>query len=309
MRAAAPISASITHKQIRRLRGTCAKAGLGRSRTTLHRLLFKNIVASALREDLGSGDLTTGSIFTGETGEASILAREMGIVAGLPVAAEVFAQVDHRVSFVPNFSDGDLVEPGDCLVYLQGPLASILQGERVALNFLQRLSGIATATRRAAECVSGTGARIVDTRKTTPGLRILEKYAVRVGGGQNHRFSLADMVLIKDNHIRGAGSISEAVARVRKHSGFTIKVEVEASTLDEVNEALSCGVDVIMLDNMTIEEMREAVHLVNGRALLEASGGITEDRLREVAQTGVDLISLGYLTHGARALDLSLKLA
>jgi len=236
-----------------------------------------------------------------------ITAREEGVVAGLAVAQEVFAQVDVRIRFEAALREGARLRPADRLVLLHGPLAGILTGERVALNFLQRMSGVATATCRAVESIRGTGARIVDTRKTTPGLRVLEKYAVRTGGGENHRHSLSDMVLIKDNHIRAAGSITEAVARVRRRCGFTVKIEVETTTLPEVQEALTSAAEIIMLDNMTLEMMREAVRLIGGRALVEASGGITPERLRDVAATGVDLLSLGYLTHSVRSLDLSLN--
>ncbi|MCW3491442.1 carboxylating nicotinate-nucleotide diphosphorylase [Dethiobacter alkaliphilus] len=274
----------------------------------MHPLQFKHAVDAALTEDLSLGDRTTDSIFTDEKGSAKIISREEAVVAGLPVAAYVFAQVDDGVDFKLACTDGDLIKPGDVVATIEGSVASILKGERTALNFLQRMSGVATLTRQAMQEVAGTKARIVDTRKTTPGLRVLEKYAVRVGGGENHRFNLADMVMIKDNHIEGAGSITAAVERVRKHLGFPVKIEVEAATLPQVQEALDCGVDVIMLDNMNSEDMTAAVGLVNGRALVEASGGITAGRLGEVAQTGVDLISLGYLTHRYRALDLTLKL-
>lgn len=275
----------------------------------MHPLQYRSIVANALAEDLGHGDCTTSSIFARETGQGLIVAKEAGVLAGLPVAEEVFAQVDRQISFIASFKDGDRIKAGDQIVLLEGPLGGILSGERVALNFLQRMSGIATATRAAVEKISGTKAKITDTRKTTPGLRLLEKYAVRVGGGVNHRFSLADLVLIKDNHIRGAGSIREAVARVRRHYRFPLKIEVETETLEEVKEALDCGVDIIMLDNMTIEQMAGAVRLIGGRALVEASGGITSERLREVADCGVDLISLGYLTNRSASLDFSLTLA
>ncbi|MGI5823419.1 MAG: carboxylating nicotinate-nucleotide diphosphorylase [Dethiobacteria bacterium] len=269
---------------------------------------YKNIVAAALAEDVGFGDRTTASIFTVQKGEGLIVTREAGVVAGLQVAAEVFAQVNPGVHFQTELADGDSIKPGDKLAFLAGPLAGILTGERVALNFLQRLSGIATATRDAVERVAGSGAMITDTRKTTPGLRVLEKYAVRAGGGENHRFNLFDMVLIKDNHIRGAGSISAAVRRVKQRCGFTVKIEVEAGTLEEVQEALQCGVDVIMLDNMCTEEMSAAVRLINKKALVEASGGITREKLAEVASAGVDLISLGYLTYAAGALDFALEI-
>jgi len=274
----------------------------------LHRLLYKDIVVRALAEDLGFGDLTTSSIFDSEEGEAVIVAKERGVLAGLMVAKEVFAQINEQIDFLTFFQDGEIIQTGNCIARLKGPVKGILMGERVALNFLQRMSGIATATRAAVDSIRHTGTKITDTRKTTPGLRILEKYAVRIGGGVNHRFNLADMVLIKDNHIKGAGSLTEAVSRVRQHCGFTVKIEVEAATLEQVREAVDCSVDIIMLDNMTTNGMVEAVKLIEGRALVEASGGITGERLNEVAATGVDLISLGYLTTARHALDLSLQL-
>jgi nicotinate-nucleotide pyrophosphorylase (carboxylating) len=274
----------------------------------LHQLLYKDIVTAALKEDLGFGDLTTETIFADQEGKAEIMARERGIAAGLAVAAEAFAQVDPRIVFTPSLNDGDNFAPGDVLAVLHGPLAGILTAERVALNFLQRLSGIATATGNAVNAVRGTGVKILDTRKTTPGLRVLEKYAVRTGGGENHRYNLSDLVLIKDNHIHGAGSISEAVARVRKRRGFAAKIEVEAATLKDVKEALECGVEIIMLDNMDTSQMAEAVKIIAGRALIEASGAIRQEQLQKVAATGVDYISLGSLTHSCRALDLSLNL-
>ncbi len=274
----------------------------------MHRLLYKDIVARALAEDLGFGDLTTSSIFDAEEGEAVIVAKERGVLAGLMVAKEVFAQVNEQIDFLTFFQDGEIIQTGNCIARLKGPVKGILMGERVALNFLQRMSGIATTTRAAVDSIRHTGTKITDTRKTTPGLRILEKYAVRIGGGVNHRFNLADMVLIKDNHIKGAGSLTEAVFRVRQHCGFTVKIEVEAATLEQVREAVDCGVDIIMLDNMTTNRMVEAVKLIEGSALVEASGGITGERLSEVAATGVDLISLGYLTTARHALDLSLQL-
>jgi len=274
----------------------------------LHRLSYEHIIARALAEDIGCGDITTGSIFSAEKGEAIIIAKEKGVLAGLMVAEEVFRQVNEEIEFSKLCRDGDAIEVGDRVAVLQGSVAGILMGERTALNLLQRLSGIATVTSRAVESISHTKARIIDTRKTTPGLRVLEKYAVRTGGGVNHRFNLADMVLIKDNHIKGAGSISKAVARVKQSCSFTVKIEVEAATLEDVKEALDSGADIIMLDNMTTDMMAEAVRMVGGRALVEASGGITEARLKEVAAVGVDFISLGYLTNRGQALDLSLLL-
>ncbi|MBT9167671.1 MAG: putative nicotinate-nucleotide pyrophosphorylase (carboxylating) [Syntrophomonadaceae bacterium] len=274
----------------------------------MHPLQYRRLVGDALSEDLFYGDRTTDSIFSREIAIAELFAKEAGIVAGLPLFLEVFAQVDQAVECNFFCADGDHVAAGQRLAIVSGRIASILRGERTALNFMQRMSGIATMTGAAVQVVAGTAAKIVDTRKTTPGWRVLEKYAVRLGGGENHRFNLADMVMIKDNHIKGAGSISEAVARIRARAGFALKIEVEAASLADVREALACGVEIIMLDNMTVTVMREAVLFVDGRTLLEASGGIAAERLREVAETGVDLISLGYLTHSCRALDLSLKL-
>lgn len=274
----------------------------------MHPLQYRQLVGIALAEDLLYGDRTTDSIFSEEIGSAALLAKEAGIVAGLPLFVEVFAQVDQAVECRLCCVEGAHVAAGQRLATVTGRISSILKAERIALNFMQRMSGIATMTKAAVQVVAGTAAKIVDTRKTTPGWRVLEKYAVRLGGGENHRFNLADMIMIKDNHIKGAGSISVAVARVRASAGFALKIEVEAATLADVREALACGVEVIMLDNMTAPVMREAVLFVDRRTLLEASGGIAADRLREVAETGVDLISLGYLTHSCRALDLSLKL-
>lgn len=274
----------------------------------MHRLVYKDIVAKALAEDMGCGDLTTSSIFGEEEGKAIILAKEAGVLAGMPVAEEVFAQVDMKLQFKQYFQDGSLIHEGDCVAALEGRLAGILIGERTALNFLQRMSGIATATRAAVNSVQSAGVKISDTRKTVPGLRLLDKYAVRVGGGVNHRFNLGDMVLIKDNHISGAGSISAAVDRARRHCGFPVKIEVETKTLDEVSEALACRVEIIMLDNMTTGQMAAAVSMIAGRALVEASGGISGERLPEVAAAGVDVISLGYLTNSCPVLDLSLLL-
>ena len=271
-------------------------------------IVYRDIVAKTLLEDIGSGDLTTNSIFSNEKGEAFIIAKERGVLAGLSVAAEVFAQIDKEIEFVALLKDGDSVEVKDKIAQITGKVAAILTAERVALNFLQRMSGIATETKKATELIRHTRAKVVDTRKTTPGLRILEKYSVRVGGGFNHRFNLSDMVLIKDNHIKRVGSLTEAVLRARSNTGFTTKIEVETASIEQVKEALDCGVDIIMLDNMSISNMTEAVRLAAGNALIEASGGITYDRLLEVANTGVDIISLGYLTSSITVLDMSLIL-
>lgn len=265
------------------------------------------IIERALAEDIGSGDVTTDSIIPREaTTTGFILAKQSGVVAGLPVAAAVFRQLDQQIVFTPRKQDGDRIESGDILAELAGSARSILTGERVALNLLQRLSGIATKTAEMAESIAYYNTVVVDTRKTTPGLRILEKYAVRVGGGRNHRFGLYDAVLIKDNHIKVAGGIKKAAALARTKVPHTMKIEVEAEDLAGVQEALEARADIIMLDNMDLEAMREAVNLVAGRALVEASGGVTKERLPEIAKTGVNLVSVGALTHSAPALDISL---
>ncbi len=273
----------------------------------LHQLQYIDLVKRALAEDIGSGDVTTNSIIPPEaTTHAYIYAKGSGVMAGLPIAAQVFAILDPSVVFTLKKQDGDRVQAGDILAELAGPARSILTGERVALNLIQRLSGIATKTAALVEQLTYYNTSIVDTRKTTPGLRVLEKYAVRVGGGQNHRFGLYDAVLIKDNHIKVAGGIKKAIAIARKKVPHTMKIEIEVEDLKGVQEALEAKADIIMLDNMELETMREAVKMVNGLALVEASGGITEDMLLEIAKIGVDLISMGALTHSIKALDISL---
>lgn len=265
-------------------------------------------IDAALREDMPSGDLTSESVIpAGSRSEAHFLAKEDGVLAGLPVARRVFEKLDPSIIFIERFHEGSVFHQSDKLARVKGPTIALLKGERTALNFLQRLCGVATATRRYVEAVAGTKARILDTRKTTPGLRLLEKYAVRTGGGTNHRSSLSDMVLIKDNHLRRVGSVSEAVRRARGAVRPGIRVEVEAASLLQVREALAAGADMIMLDNMTVETMRQAVALAAGRVPLEASGNMTLDRVRAVAEAGVDFISVGALTHSARAVDISLE--
>jgi len=259
-------------------------------------------VRAWLAEDVGAGDATTTSVIDPDaTCEAQMLVKEPGVVCGLDAAAAVFAELGATLE--PLAADGDLVEPG-AVARVSGPARAVLTGERLALNLLGRLSGIATLTRRYVDAVDGTGATILDTRKTTPGLRDLEKYAVGCGGGTNHRFRLDDGVLIKDNHLRLAGSIGEAVARARATG---LPVEVECDTVPQVGDALLAGADRILLDNMRLDELREAVSLTAGRAELEASGGVTLDTVRAIAETGVDFISVGALTHSARALDVSLE--
>ncbi|MDR3311256.1 MAG: carboxylating nicotinate-nucleotide diphosphorylase [Oscillospiraceae bacterium] len=265
---------------------------------------------SALREDIGAGDVTTECCVPESAVSNGVFrAKADGVVCGLAVAARVFALTDARVVFSPSVKDGDAVKTGGVIADIFGPSRSILTAERVALNVLQHMSGVATAARLASEAVAGTRARIVDTRKTTPGMRVLEKYAVRTGGAYNHRFGLSDGVLIKDNHIKAAGGITNAVECARKAVSHTLKIEVECETRENVKEALACGADIIMLDNMTAEEMRENVALIAGRAIIEASGNMgSRIPLREVAETGADFISVGSMTHSAAALDISLKL-
>jgi nicotinate-nucleotide pyrophosphorylase (carboxylating) len=258
-----------------------------------------------LSEDVGEGDLTTEHVVpAGASCEAAILVKEQGVVCGLDVADAIFRELDRDVRFERLVAEGDAVEEGARIAHLSGPARPILTGERTALNVLGRLSGIATLTRRFVDAVAGTGAEILDTRKTTPGLRALEKQAVACGGGRNHRFGLYDGILIKDNHVAVAGSIRAAVERAGK-AGVPVQVEVE--TLDGLREALDAGADSILLDNMSPELLQEAVAVTGGRATLEASGGVTLDTVRAIAETGVDFISIGALTHSARSLDVSLE--
>lgn len=262
-----------------------------------------------LHEDVGFGDVTTMStIPETEQGVGILYAKEAGIVAGLPIAQQVFDTVDPELVFSAKVEEGARVEVGDQIAEVSGSVRSILSGERLALNLMQRLSAIATKTSEYTAAVAGTKARVVDTRKTTPGLRFLEKYAVRVGGGYNHRFALYDAVMIKDNHIKGAGSIAQAVAAARAAIPHTMTIEVEAESLGQVREALEAGADIIMLDNMSNEQMVEAVQLIDGRALVEASGGVNLETIGAIAKTGVDIISVGALTHSVKAFDISLDL-
>ena len=267
------------------------------------------IIENALAEDIHTGDITTLAVVR-KSGEARAIltAKEEMVLAGIEVAARVFHLLDAAIAFTPHFADGERLSSGDLIAELSGDAGCLLQGERVALNLLQRMCGIATLTARYVEAVRGTGARVVDTRKTTPGLRVLEKYAVRVGGGINHRTGLYDGVLIKENHIAAAGGITEAVQRARGYIPHTMKVEIETETLDQVVEALAAGADIIMLDNMDLPTMREAVRLIDKKALVEASGGVNLETVRGIAETGVDIISVGALTHSARAMDISMLL-
>ncbi|MDR0380515.1 MAG: carboxylating nicotinate-nucleotide diphosphorylase [Oscillospiraceae bacterium] len=267
-----------------------------------------NFLRHALEEDIGGGDITTEScVPAGRRIQGRFLVKESGILCGLGVVRRVFLLLDPGIVLRIDHLDGEPVEAGDVAATLEGSARSILTGERTALNLLQRLSGVATAAARAVAAVKGFPVQITDTRKTTPGMRALEKYAVRTGGGVNHRFNLSDGVLIKDNHITAAGGIGPAVAAARARASHMLKIEVEVSSLDEVQEALDAGADCIMLDNMTDDDMRAAVRHIGGRALVEASGGMGARDLAQVAATGVDLISVGALTHSPRALDISLK--
>jgi len=264
-------------------------------------------IEAALREDMPEGDVTSESVIPAEArSEASFLAKEDGVLAGLEVASRVFARIDPSVIFIERFRDGSSFRKGDKLARVKGPTVALLKGERTALNFLQHLCGVATITRRYVDAIAGTKTKILDTRKTTPGLRLLEKYAVKLGGGTNHRLSLSDMVLIKDNHLHFVGNVAEAVRRARSKARSGLRIEVEADSLLQVREALAAGADMILLDNMPLETMNQAVALVHGRVPLEASGNMTLDRVRAVAETGVDFISVGALTHSARAVDISM---
>ena len=271
--------------------------------------LLERLIDLALEEDIGVGDVTTQALIPPELmGEAHIRAKQDLVVAGLPLAAWVFQKVGASLVFEPQVQEGQEVAPGTVLARLTGPVAAILMGERTALNFLQRLSGIATFTRQMVSLIAGTKAALVDTRKTTPGWRALEKYAVRLGGARNHRAGLYDGVLIKNNHLAAVGSIAQAVKLAREQAHHLLKIEVEVTDLAGLQEALAAGADIIMLDNMDEATMTQAVALTAGRALLEASGSMTADRLPKVAATGVNLISMGALTHSAPAADIHLRL-
>ena len=263
---------------------------------------------AALKEDIGTGDVTTTNCVPARAVSKGVFrAKENGILCGVDILVRVFGLLDSNVRVSPLLHDGDAVVSGSVIADISGPSRSILTGERVALNLLQHLSGVATQTAQAVRKVAGTKAAIADTRKTTPGLRVLEKYAVKCGGGSNHRFNLSDGVLIKDNHIVAAGSITRAVEFVRKNVPHTLKIEVETENMEQIAEALQAGADIIMLDNMSLKQMAEAVSMIGGRALTEASGNMGDKDIAEVAKTGVDIISIGALTHSVKALDISLK--
>lgn len=272
-------------------------------------ITIDRLIEQALLEDIHTGDITTLAVVPEHRpASARLIAKEDMVVAGLATAARVFTTLDPGTSFTACVNEGDKARSGTILATMAGEAAQLLMGERVALNLLQRMCGIATLTTSFVEAVAGTKARIVDTRKTTPGLRQLEKYAVRVGGGINHRTGLYDGVLIKENHIAAAGGITEAIRRARAYIPHTLKIEIETETLSQVNEALAAGADIIMLDNMSLDEMRTAVITIGGKAQTEASGGVNLERVRAIAETGVDIISVGALTHSSRAMDISMLL-
>lgn len=268
-----------------------------------------NIIKTALLEDINYIDVSSDYLLSdSQINTGRFMAKAEGVLCGLEEALRVFALLDDKIVFERFKKDGDFLKPGDIIATVTGPVKSLLKGERTALNIMQHMSGIASATRRCVEIVKGTPAMITDTRKTLPGLRALQKYAVVCGGGRNHRFNLSDAAMLKDNHIDAAGGITPAITKLRENLGHMVKIEVETRNLDEVAEALRAKADVIMLDNMDCPTMKKAVEMNGGRALLEASGGITEENLREVAETGVDIISLGALTHSVTAFDISMKI-
>ena len=270
---------------------------------------IERLIRDALDEDIGAGDLATMATISAECqGKGLFRAKKDGVVAGLVLLERMFYFIDHRVAVHLLTQDGTQVKNGMVVAEAVGPVRALLLAERTALNFLQRLSGTATLTHKYVEAVKEFPCKVLDTRKTTPGLRTLEKYAVRMGGGMNHRIGLYDAALVKDNHIEATGSIAEAVKAVRRHAPFMAKVEVEAGSLKQVQEAIDAGADVVMLDNMTLAQMAEAVHFINKRAWVEASGGITLETIRQVAETGVDFISSGALTHSAPVVDFNMKI-
>ncbi|MBB3134652.1 nicotinate-nucleotide pyrophosphorylase (carboxylating) [Rhizobium pisi] len=274
----------------------------------LPRLIVEPLVRTALLEDLGlAGDITSASVIPQDHRSTVVMAaRQPGVIAGLDAAELAFTLVDPEIVMRRNLRDGDAVKPGDVIATIEGPSRGLLSGERTALNFLGHLSGIATVTAEIAAAIQDSKASVACTRKTTPGLRALEKYAVRAGGGMNHRFALYDAVLIKDNHVAIAGGVTEAIRRARTGVGHMVKIEVEVDTLDQLREAMETGVDAVLLDNMTPDQLREAVVIVDGRAITEASGRVTPATAAAIAASGVDLISVGWLTHSAPVLDIGL---
>ncbi len=271
--------------------------------------LIKPIIDYALREDIGSGDITTNSIIPIDLqSTATMTAKSTGIIAGITVAEYIFKLLDPNITLKAFVQDGQSVNKGELILEITGSYRTLLTGERLALNFMQRMSGIATMTHNCVKELIGTKAQILDTRKTAPGLRLLDKYAVLMGGGTNHRIGLYDMVLLKDNHIKIAGGITNAIAQVKKHNIKSLKIEVETTTIDQVQEALTQGADIIMLDNMSTQMMTQCVKLIGDQAKIEASGNMTIERLKEVAKTGIDFISIGALTHSVIAFDISMNI-
>ena len=266
------------------------------------------LIRMALQEDITSEDVSTNAVMRSAVkGTVDLIAKEDGIIAGLDVYARVFRILDEKTEVHFNFKDGDAVKKGDLLATVNGDIRVLLSGERVALNYLQRMSGIATYTSQVAKLLEGSKVTLLDTRKTTPNCRVFEKYAVRVGGGCNHRYNLSDGVLLKDNHIGAAGSVAKAVAMAKEYAPFVRKIEIEVETMDQVKEAVEAGADIIMLDNMTPEMMKEAVNFIDGRAQTECSGNITKENIQKILETGVDVVSSGALTHSAPILDISMK--
>lgn len=275
----------------------------------LNQFYVDNLIKTALLEDINYVDITTDYLIPeDQENEAKFLAKADGVLCGIEVALRVFTLIQPDFQYEVFIHDGEEVKKGDIIAKIKGKTRTILKGERTALNLLQHISGISSMTNRIVKIVEGTNASIADTRKTLPGMRPLQKYAVTVGGGKNHRFNLSDAAMLKDNHVDAGGGITNAVTKLRTKLGHMAKVELEVRTLDELREALSVDVDVIMLDNMDNDTMREAVKIADGKALLEASGGITEETIRDVAETGVDIISIGALTHSVKAFDISLKI-
>ena len=271
-------------------------------------LAADKFIRLALEEDINSEDVTTNSVMPQyKKGEVQLICKEEGIIAGLPVFERVFTMLDGDTKVIFDVKDGDEVKKGQHLATIQGDIRVLLSGERTALNYLQRMSGIATYTSKVAKLLEGTGTVLLDTRKTTPCMRIFEKYAVKVGGGSNHRYNLSDGVLLKDNHIDAAGGVKQAIEAAKAYAPFVRKIEVETENLDMVKEAVEAGADIIMLDNMTPQEMEEAVKLIDGRAKTECSGNVTKENIQKITQIGVDYVSSGALTHSAPILDISLK--
>lgn len=275
----------------------------------LTNIYIDNIINTALAEDINYMDVTTDNLLSPEhTSSAYYIAKDSGVLCGIDIAKRVFELVGGNVQFETLIHDGEKVQKGDIIAKMKGSTVTLLKGERTALNILQHLSGIATATNKCAELVKGTNASVTDTRKTLPGLRAMQKYAVTVGGGKNHRYNLSDGAMLKDNHIDAYGGITQAVTALREKIGHMVKIEVEVRNIDELREALAVGCEVIMLDNMNCDEMKKAVEINNGKALLEASGNVTLENIRSIAETGVDIISLGALTHSVKCFDISMRI-